>query len=229
MQKLKISLFVLFFFSKAYSQNVNIVPYLKKIEQGKVEEVKKEFPEIRKQNPNDANVVFLDAVLTEDGNKAQKIYELVYTNFPQSKFADAALFRSFSYYYSLGLYKRAETLKKILKEKYPTSAYLKNTDRNFPDVDEMILVDSSPYKKKNRLNSRFTIQAGAFGDFKNAELLRAKLVKAGYHAIITPKVKNDKTLHIVKVGAFRTKEEAQKYINIFKEKYNFSGRVVAVE
>ncbi|MEE9430173.1 MAG: SPOR domain-containing protein [Melioribacteraceae bacterium] len=229
MRKLKTIIFFLFSFSIVYSQSVNIIPFLKKIEEGKIEEVKKEFTELKNQNPNNANVVFLDAVLTEDGNKAQKIYELVYTNFPQSQFADAALFRSFSYFYSLGLYKRAETLKNMLKEKYPKSAYLKKTGGSFPEVDEMILVDSSPYKQNSKLNSRFTIQAGAFGDFKNAERLKTKLVKSGYHAKIAPKIKGGKTLHIVIVGAFRTKPEAEKFLDVFKSKYDFSGRVVKVE
>jgi cell division protein FtsN len=96
-------------------------------------------------------------------------------------------------------------------------------------VDEMILVDSSPYKEKSRLNKRYTIQAGAFGDFKNADGLKTKLVKSGYHAKIAPKIVNNKTLHIVTVGAFRTKPEAEKFLDIFKSKYNFSGRVVKAE
>jgi len=229
MRKLKTVLFFLFTFSVIYSQSVNIVPFLKKIEQGEIEEVKQEFVNVKKQHSTDANVIFLDAVLTEDGNKAQKKYELVYSNFPNSQFADASLFRSFSYFYSLGIYKRAETLKNMLKEKYPKSVYLKNTDRNFPEVDEMILVDSSPYKEKSSQNSRFTIQAGAFGDFKNAERLKTELVKSGYHAKIAPKIKEDITLHVVTVGAFTTKTEAEKFLDLFKNKYDFSGRVVKVE
>ncbi len=225
----KIFIILLFSFNLFFAQNISIVPTLKKIEHGNVAEAKKDLLNLKKKYPNNPKVIFLEAVLTEDGAKAQELYNLITTNFPKSKYADAALFRSFSYYYALGLYKRASEIKTLLTSRFPNSPYLKNTDRVFPLTDEVVMVSSSPYKPKPTTNIRFTIQAGAFGDFKNAEKLKNKLLQAGYYSTIKPKNVNGKTLHIVTVGQFTDHDEASTFLNIFKNKYNFSGRVVPVE
>ncbi len=226
---LKATIFFLFSFNLIFAQNISIVSSLKKIEQGNVEEAKKDLLELKKKYPENPEVIFLDAVLTEDGAKAQKLYNLIATTFPKSKYADASLFRNFSYYYALGLYKRAGEVKTLLTSRYPNSPYLKNTDRVFPLTDEVVLVSSSPYKPKVNTNVRFTIQAGAFGELKNAENLKNRLLQAGYYSGIKPKIVNGKTLHIVTVGQFTDREEASAFLNIFKNKYNFSGKVVVVK
>jgi len=113
--KNKIVLFYLIVTNLLLAQNVNIIPQLKKVESGDIAEVKKDLDELKLVNPSDPNVFFLEAVITEDGEKAKDLYETVYTNFPNSQFADAALFRNFSFYYALGLYKKAEELKNQLR------------------------------------------------------------------------------------------------------------------
>ena len=226
---LKKILFLFLSFNLFFAQNINIIPSLKKIEQGNLKEAKNDLIKFKKINPNNPEVIFLDAVLTEDGAKAQKLYDLISTTFPSSKFADAALFRSFSYYYALGLYKKASEVKTLLTSRYPNSPYLNNTNRVFPLTDEVLLVSSAPYKPKSYNNVKFTIQAGAFSNFQNAENLKEKLLESGYHASIKPKTVNGKTLHVVTVGSFTDKGEAITFLKIFKDKYNFSGRIVTVK
>ncbi len=225
----KTILFFILSFNFLFAQKINIVPTLKKIEKGKIQEAKNDLIKFKRDNSNNPDVIFLDAVLTEEGAKAQKLYNLISTTFPASKFADAALFRSFSYYYALGLYKKASDVKTLLTSKYPNSPYLNNTNRVFPLTDEVVLVSSSPYKPKRYKNAKFTIQAGAFGNFQNAEKLKDKLLQSGYHANIKPKIVNGKTLHIVTVGSFTDRGEANTFLNIFKNKYNFSGRIVTIK
>ena len=225
---LKTILFLFLFCNLFFAQKINIIPSLKKIEHGKISEAKKDLDKFKKINSNNPEVIFLDAVLTEDGAKAQKLYNLISTTFPSSKFADASLFRSFSYYYALGLYKKASEIKTLLTSRYPNSPYLKNTDRVFPLTDEVVLVSSSPYKPKNYTGTKFTIQAGAFGSLQNAEKLKNKLLQAGYHANIKPKIVNGKTLHIVTVGSFAEKSQATNFLDILKNKHNFTGRIVTV-
>ena len=226
---LKIILFMVLSFNLIIAQKINIVPSLKKIEHGKIAEAKNDLIKFKKINANNPEVIFLDAVLTEDGAKAQKLYNLISTTFPSSKFADASLFRSFSYYYALGLYKKASEVKTLLTSKYPNSPYLKNTDRIFPLTDEVVLVNSSPYQPKNYTGINYTVQAGAFGSLQNAEKLKNKLLQSGYHANIKPKVVDGKTLHIVTVGSFSERSQATTFLDILKNKYNFSGRVVTIK
>lgn len=223
----KIVIALILFSSIVFAQKVNIVPQLKKIEAGDIEEVKQELVELKQNNSTDANVIFLEAVLTEDGEASQKYYELIYNNFPNSQFADAALFRGFSYYYALGLYKHAEELKDRLKKDFPNSPYLKSTDRNFPDVDEMIIVDSTPYKIKAKDDNQFTVQAGAFSNFNNAEELKKKFLTDGLNSKIIPKKVNNLQLHIVTVGSFKTKSDASTFLNVLQKEYSLKGRVIA--
>lgn len=212
--------------SLAFAQRVNIIPQLKKIEAGNVDEVKRDLIELKQKNATDPNVIFLEAVITEDGEQSQNFYELIYNNFPNSQFADAALFRGFSYYYALGLYKRAEELKDRLRKEYPNSPYLKSTDRNFPDVDEMIIVDSTPYKLIDKNEKQFTVQAGAFSNFNNAEELKKKFLADGLKSKIVPKKVNNLQLHIVTVGSFETKSDAGTFLNVLQKDYSLNGRVI---
>jgi hypothetical protein len=224
--KIKIFVLTLLLSQIVYSQYVNIIPQLKEIEAGNIEEVKSDLAELKQNEAADPNVIFLEAVITEDGEKSRDLYEIVYNDFPKSPFADAALFRSFSFYYALGLYKKAEELKERLKKEYPKSAYLKNTDRNFPNVDEMIIVDPSPINFKDPNKKQFTIQAGAFSDYKNAQNLKSKFTTDGFSSKITPKKVNDLQLHIVTVGTFNKRSDAENFIDDLKRKYSISGRVV---
>ncbi len=225
----KYFLFLVFSFSTILiAQTPNIVPQLKKIEAAKLVEVNEELIELKNKCPGDPNVIFLEAVLTEDGEKAEKLYEAVYNNFPKSQYADAALFRSFSYFYALGLYKKAEELKNRIIKDYPRSPYLKNTERNFPHIDDMLIVSSEPYKEKPK-TKRYTIQAGAFGNFQNAENLKRQFIKDGFYSSIIPKVVNTTELKIVIVGDFSNKTDAEKTLPTLENKYSIKGRIIPFE
>jgi hypothetical protein len=222
-------IFFLLFTIQIFAQSIDIIPQLKMIEQGKIEEAKQNLTFFQRTNPNDPNVLFLQAVLTENGEDSQKLYELIYSNFPDSKFADAALFRSFSYYYAVGLYKKAEDLKNQLTKDYPNSPYLKNTDRNFPQNDEMVLVDNSPVNIKSPNDPKFTIQAGAFSSFQNAQDLKNKLVTAGLTSKISQKTVNNLQFHIVTVGEFMDRNDAENLLTRLKNEFSIDGRIKPIE
>jgi tetratricopeptide (TPR) repeat protein len=122
--------------------------------------------------PNDPSVIFLDGVLTQNGDDALKKYSFVYEKYPKSRYADACLFRIFSYYYSLGYYKKAESYLTKLKTEYPASPYIKTADRTIPDEDSEInaVADNKPEEKIDApKNYKYTIQVGAFLNADNAE------------------------------------------------------------
>ena len=227
--KTLLKIFLILFSVQSFAQNVDIVPQLKMIEQGKIKEAKQNLEFYQRTNKDNPDVLFLQAVLTDNGEEAQKIYDLIYSTFPNSKFADAALFRSFSYYYAIGLYRKAEELKRQLAEDYPNSPYLKSTDRNFPQTDEMVLVDNSPVDIKSPDDPKFTIQAGAFSNLKNAQDLRNKFVNAGLASKISEKTVNNLELHIVTVGEFMNKEDAANLLQRLKSEFSVDGRIKPIE
>lgn len=212
-----------------YSQSVNIIPQLKKIEAGQIDEVKEELSRLKLTKSGNPNVIFLEAVITEDGETAQRLYELVYSNFPESQFADASLFRNYSYYFALGLYKKADDLKLKLQTDYPNSPYLKSTADNLPTNDEMLIIDANPYKIKNSSEIRYTIQAGAFGQFDNAFNLKRKFDEDNLEAKISPKRVNNVQLHIVTVGSFTVRANAEAFLDRINKKYSLVGRIITID
>jgi len=101
----------------------NIQRRLELIEKGEGEAVKAELPALMTTYQNHSGVIYLQAVLTSDGNEASKLYQNIVDNFPRNEWADDALFRLYQYYYSIGLYKTAEQKLAQLKAEYPFSAY----------------------------------------------------------------------------------------------------------
>lgn len=222
-------IYFLIFPQNTFSQNINIIPQLKKIEEGKLEEAKKDLEQLKKVNINDPNVIFLEAVCTDNGDNAQKLYELIYTSFPKSQFADAALFRHFSYYYALGIYKKAAELKQLLEKTYPNSPYLKVTDKTFPETDEMIIVETKPYPLRSSSDLLYTVQAGAFSNLQNAQDLSNRFTNSGLNSKISQKTVNNLQLHIVTVGEFNNKPEAELLLQKLKNEFSIDGRIIKLE
>lgn len=225
--------------SNLSAQEIDIVNYLQRIEAGEIEQVKTELPKLLSENPNDPSVKFLDAVVTVDGNEALKKYENVYNNFPKSNYADAALYRIFSYHYSLGIYNKAETYLNELKSKYPSSPYIKAADRKIPDEEES---EESVAESFNALSKiakttaqnpvqqkfNFTVQAGAFLNFENADKLKNDLIKAGYPSEVNPKTVGGTILNVVTVGKLITEKEADPILNLLKQNFKLNGRVIPI-
>ena len=212
---------------------VDIVPALKDIESGELEEAQTIYRNLKAKYPNDANVNFLDAVLTENGEEALHKYSLVFTKHPKSQFADAALYRVFSYYYSLGIYNKAEKYLTQLKETYPSSPYIKAADRTLPSEDFFVKtefkepkVETAPPPRVYEEKYNYTIQAGAFLNKKNANNLKSKFEAKGIYSNVYPKEVGGSLLNIVVVGKFIDPNSAQPILEELKKDYKLNGRVV---
>ena len=230
--------YTLFPISFICSQDVNIVPYLKRIENGEVEKVKDELVNLKEENPGSPSVMFLEGVLTENGSEAVVIYQKIVDDYPQSKYADAALYRIYSYYYALGLYESADKKLNQLKTKYPESPYVKIANQNQLPVSPEIanednrenLPDETP--KSEDLEDqkyKYTIQAGAFSNIENAEALRSDFVKSGIYSEIKDKSVAGTIFHVVYAGKFKTEDEAESFLNTISEKFNLTGRIVEIQ
>ena len=221
---------LLFFFvtSLITAQELDIVPYLKQIESGNAASVEKIIHKLKSENPGDPSVLFLDAVLTSNGSSALDKYANIYDNYPESRFADAALYRIFSYYYSMGYYSSAEEYLNKLKREYPSSPYINAADRSIPDTEEIApqITPTQEPKTEPASLAKFTIQAGAFLNTQNAINLKSKLEAEGYYSNINPKEVGGSILNVVTVGKFATESEADPLLNHLKSNYNLNGRVV---
>ncbi|MBN1300005.1 MAG: SPOR domain-containing protein [Melioribacteraceae bacterium] len=210
------------------AQVINIVPYLKMIEFGNINNAKGALAELKRSDPDNPSVLFLEAVLTENGETANTIYLKIATHYPSSEYADASVFRIFSYYYSLGLYNKAEEYKELLINKYPSSPYIKAVDRNIPDQDAFTGISTPDYSVPSESERKnFTIQAGAFLNAANARNLYQRFIDEGFVSGLSIKEIGGSIFNIVTVGEFGNKAEADIFRDRLEKEYAVKGRVIS--
>ena len=215
---------------------------------GYADKVGKEVPILLNQHPGDAGVLYLDAVLTSDGMQASKKYQLIVDQFPQSDWADDALYRIHQYFYSIGLYKTADQKLEQLKVKYPNSIYIVGSV-SAPALDKKPAVAENPAavdrkeesipadqnaasslpqgKKLFAAGRKFGVQAGAFATKENADKQAAFFKSIGKEAIVTVKETGGKTLYVVSLEGGMNELEARDLIAELQSKYNIESIIVA--
>ncbi|MCF8263240.1 MAG: SPOR domain-containing protein [Melioribacteraceae bacterium] len=219
------------------AQDVDIVPYLKMVESGRIAEVNEKLPELKATYPDDPSILFLDAVLTESGEEALLKYEKVVKEFPTNRFADAARYRMFSYYFALGLYKQAENNLRELKQTHPNSPYIKFAEKNLDFNEPSTATNQTPAApksetKKEKVESTagiYTVQAGAFLNLDNARKLKSRLNEAGFEAEIKPKSVGASILNAVVVGNYANADDAKITLDKIFDTFKIKGRIVNLD
>ncbi|MDT3695947.1 MAG: SPOR domain-containing protein [Ignavibacterium sp.] len=233
--KKNISVFLIIFsllmLSKSFAQEVDIVPYLKKVEQGSIEEVKSELLSLKVDYPKSANLIFLEAVLTENGQDAVALYQKIIDNYPKSRYADAALYRIYSYYFALGLYNTADKQFERLKKEYPESPYIKMVDVNTvkkDDEESSNQIENLKQQNDSEQEFSYTIQAGAFTNSANASGLKKEIENAGMVSFIKEKNVAGTVFNVVYVGKFSSRKEAEDFLPIANTRFKINGRVTEI-
>lgn len=218
-----------------FPQDVDIVPLLQKIERGNTEEVKDELADLKDDYPESPSVMFLEGVLTENGQQAVLIYQNVVDSYPDSRYADAALYRIFSYYYALGLYETARKKLNQLTSNYPESPYISIARENrFPDDGDLSNQDEADSQvdtqevSKIEQEYRFTIQAGAFTNSSNAQSLMQNFERSGIYSEVRDKTIGGTTFHVVYVGKFVSLDDAESFLQVVNSRFNITGRVTPI-
>ena len=108
--------------SKALSQNIDL--YLSLIDEGKIEGVQENLPEMISKYPNNPGVLYIRALLTMEGKESLILYNEILKKYSTSKYAPYSEMKIGEYFYAKGLYTQAATLLKNIPIRYP----------RFPDV-----------------------------------------------------------------------------------------------
>ncbi len=217
--------------SEIFPQEVDIIPYLKAIENGDVGQAKEKLVDLKEKYPNDPSVKFLDAVLKENGQEAVVVYQDIVDNYPKSKYADAAIYRIFSYYYALGLYDTAREKLQQLKTEYAKSPYINIANQNLSSLEKTNVEEKKPVEKEIESTQleeeyNFTIQAGAFTNLENANNLLNDFKGAGIYCEIGEKTVGGAIFHVVYAGKFVKYEDAENFLQVVNSRFNLNGRVV---
>ncbi|MDP4117349.1 MAG: SPOR domain-containing protein [Bacteroidota bacterium] len=233
-----------------FSQEYDITPYIKKIDEGKRDSLKAVFYKLKTNRENNASIIYLEGLLQEDAAKAIKFYKIVTSSHPASKYADAAAYRLVSYYYLIGDMDKADTYLTFLKTSYPKSSYTPKAENYFLKSattkkvkKETVKTEKKeiPVDKKSNNNKKndkiieeepgnlYSIQTGAFTKIENAKMLKTKLYNLGYYTYIKEKINNDVAYQIVFLGKYKSKAETEKVLKEIKEKLSVDGKIVPYE
>ncbi|MFQ5799790.1 MAG: SPOR domain-containing protein [Bacteroidota bacterium] len=218
-------LFVQILSSGRGQEQPDIERYLDMIQQGQADRVKAELPNLISRHQRHPGVIFLQGMLTTDGAEAAKIFQSVVDNFPDSEWADDALYKVYQFYYSLGLYRTAEEKLAGLKKKYPQSEYV--TGKKKTPVATAPSPQPTVQPKAVSTGSSYSVQVGAFRVMENASTVKNFFGREGYEVEIRNKVRNGQSLHAVWVGSFGTLEEARKFSQDLQVKYKIDSFVVS--
>jgi len=220
---------------------------------GQAERVRIELPSLGKQYPNDAGVDYLNAILTTDGAAAVKKFQAIVDRAPQSGWADAALYKVYQYYYSVGLYKTADQKFEQLKQQYPNSLYVAGAVKEQKPAavqqmpaPEIKPPDTAPQKQAEPVGNvelpvkpipdtsaavsaprKFAVQAGAFSSARKAQKQVDFFSTINRRAIVTSKVGAGKTLFVVSIEDFSNEQDARDFIAELKLKYSIESIIVA--
>jgi len=228
-----------------YSTELDITPYLQKIASGQKTDVLVQIQDLKKRHPNDPSVKYLAGILEDDSRKALAIFRGIVEYTPKSYYADAAAYRIYSYYYSIGFYDKARSYYNKLRKDYPNSPYLKLAQKNIPkDNDLLTELENKKSKPVNqtsnnrstaierktanepKIDYKYKIQAGAFSKKDNAVALNKDFLDAGYDSEIISKTVGGTIFHVVIVGKFKTDDEAQSFLELINSKFNLDGRII---
>lgn len=222
--------------SASFAQEADITNQLKYIDEGRYELAIDELNELKSESPNDPSVMYLDALLTADASDAVTKYKTIIEKYPESKYADAANYQVYSYYYSVGNYSSAKKQLENLKKNYPSSIYI----RKIEDKIDALSISDLTYKKPvgptttnkaekqsgDKSKGGFSVQAGAFLVKGNAVKLAKSLKSKGFRAEINEKDVGGSNFYIVNVGNFKTSNEAEELAGKIKKALNIEGRIV---
>ena len=137
-------IFLIFIFSILSSQNIDL--YFSLIDEGELDGVKENLPELLSKYPKDPGVLFLKAVLTDDGESALEQYKYILKNFPKTKYAPDAAMKIGEYFYARGLYTQCASLLKNIPVKYPRYPQMQRlTDLMINSFNAIGEADSAKY------------------------------------------------------------------------------------
>jgi cell division septation protein DedD len=225
----------------------DINKYIAAINNGNADDVRRELPTLVTKYPNNPGVLYLQGLVAREGSEAIRTYQSIVDNFPQSEWADDALYRVYQFYYALGLYRTAEIKMKQLAERYPNSPYAKpGAAGKIPQTEQVSDAPTPtegaktvppppstpgttpvPVVRDTVLPARFALQVGAFGLQSNAQALKERFEAGGYTVEMISKVKDTRALFMVLVGNYPTYEEARTAGQDVKRKMGVDAIVVS--
>ncbi|MDH4069229.1 MAG: SPOR domain-containing protein [Ignavibacteria bacterium] len=221
---------------------VEVQPYLDRLSSGELEEVREEVSDLVDQYPNDAGVRYLQGLVTEDGTDAVRVFQGLVDRYPESEWADDALYKVYQFYYSIGLYRTAELKMGQLRGDYPDSPFLTSAGAKVtPKADppaESETTDPVPVVSEGGATGsgeavsqpgggQFALQVGAYSSRENADKQKFFFEDQGFPVEVINRVRDGRALFLVLVGNYLTYEDAKAKSADIRRSYGVDSFVVS--
>ena len=246
---LKINLFTsLFIFSSLLSFDIDLA-----ISQALKDSINFKIDDLSALRKDNAEYIFLDALIEFNGDSASKKYQKFYSKYPQHKYADYAVYEIGSYYYSKGYYVNSSLWFKKIPIHYHKSLLMEKSIEMF--FNSMIVSGSAdslgyygnifsklypnlnigsysinfPYElkfDKEEKDIKYTIQIGAFEEYSRAESRMYMLKNSGFSVIIIEEKRKGVNFYLIREGEYSSKKSANKIAMRIKARTGLSPIIV---
>lgn len=228
----------------------DIAEMISQIQMGGGAEVASLLPSLKKSHPDKGGVLFLEALLESDAERALTLYQRVADEHAESAWADDALYRLSQYSYAVGAYRTARSYTERIAKEHPRSPFLTRKQGDLPAPEnagtgstagrgerkaEKGSGDARPASHPGKTTETssvpprrgtYAVQVGAFHAKTEARKLVDDLAGKGYTSVLREKTVTGKPVFAVWVGVFPDPASAANYARKLKQQQNIDGIVV---
>ena len=192
--------------------------YFQLIEEGRIQEVRDQIPELKSKYPYEPAIPFLQALLNGKGDSSIIQFRQFIEKFPDSEYTDDAEMKIGEYLYARGLYSQASRQLKKIPLNYKKSNHLqRSVDLMVSSFQATGEVDSAVYyvSKIKVLNSELQIEHYGF-DLIKPNVKLQKLTSRDVGKTLATTGKNIPQPWVVQLGAFGKYDNARRLKNMIK-------------
>lgn len=172
------------------------------INEGQILGVREKVPELISKYPNDPGVLYLQAILTIEGNKALEFYGQIIERFPESKYSIESSVKIGEYFYSKGLYTQAAKQLCLIPRKYP----------RYPEIERIVDLMASSFMAigaDDSLRYYLGIYESMFPNLNFQNNFKREKVNKISKTELTTEVREVKP-YVIQIGAFGSIQNAKR-------------------
>jgi len=194
---------------------------LQSLAMGKLDEVKRDLPDLLAEFPDDPGVQFLHASVLEDMSKSLPMYQRIVKEQPDCEWSDDAQWRIVHYYAMKRDTAKAREEMQNFRTAYPKSELLLTAyDLLRATVGGAGRPSKQTIKQENRTEQKTEekkiIKKDSISKNSNSTKIDSSLITRGN--ITNPKNNRTETLFTLQVGVFKTKAAAEQEFDDYKAK-----------
>lgn len=181
-------------------QNVDM--FFSLINEGQISGVREKVPELISKYPNDPGVLYLQAILTIDGNRSLELYGQIIERFPESKYSIESSVKIGEYFYAKGLYTQAAKQLCLIPRKYP----------RYPEIERIVDLMASSFMAigaDDSLRYYLSIYESMFPNLSFQNNFKREKVKKISKTELTTEVREVKP-YVIQIGAFGSIQNAKR-------------------